>query len=71
MKAINITAYTEDSEKINAIKAVLKAMKIKFEIFKTKPYDPAFIEMVQNAEEQVKKGKSKKIAPGELNKIWK
>ena len=71
MKAINITAYTEDGEKINAIKAVLRAMKIRFEIAKAKPYDTAFVEMVKNADEEIKKGKSKKISSDELHKLWK
>jgi len=32
MKAINITAYTEDASQIEAIKAVFKAIKIKYKI---------------------------------------
>lgn len=34
MEAINITAYTNDASQIKAIKAVMKALKIKFEITK-------------------------------------
>lgn len=34
MQTINITAFTEDSDQINAIKSVLKALKIKFELTK-------------------------------------
>jgi DNA-binding protein H-NS len=32
MTAINITAYTEDASQIEAIKAVIKAFKIKYSI---------------------------------------
>lgn len=34
MQAINITAYTDDAAFINAIKAFMKALKIKFEVKK-------------------------------------
>ncbi|KAF2515622.1 DUF2683 family protein [Flavobacterium foetidum] len=39
MKAINITAYTEDASQIEAVKAFMKALKIKFEIANVKPYE--------------------------------
>ena len=47
MKAINITAYTEDAYQIEAIKAVIKAFKIPYSISKSKeteaPYNPKFL----------------------------
>ncbi|KQB43570.1 DUF2683 family protein [Flavobacterium aquidurense] len=39
MQAINITAYTEDASQIEAVKAFMKALKIKFEIANVKPYE--------------------------------
>lgn len=36
MQVINITAYTEDASQIEAVKAIMKALKIKFEIANTK-----------------------------------
>ncbi|KFF03346.1 DUF2683 family protein [Flavobacterium reichenbachii] len=39
MQAINITAYTEDASQIEAVKAFMKALKIKFEISNVKPYE--------------------------------
>jgi len=39
MQAINITAYTEDDSQIEAVKAFMKALKIKFEIANIKPYE--------------------------------
>ena len=71
MKAINITAYTDDSTKIDAIKAVLKAMKVKFEIAKAKPYNTEFVNMVGDAEAEIKKGKSTKITSTDFDKLWK
>lgn len=38
MQPINITAYTEDASQIEAVKAFMKALKIKFEISKNKKY---------------------------------
>ncbi|KAF2515381.1 hypothetical protein EYY60_02525 [Flavobacterium zhairuonense] len=39
MQAINITAYTEDASQIEAVKAFMKSLKIKFEIANVKPYE--------------------------------
>jgi hypothetical protein len=39
MQVINITAYTEDDSQIEAVKAIMKALKIKFEIANTKPFN--------------------------------
>lgn len=39
MQAINITAYTEDASQIEAVKAFMKALKIKFEIANVKSYE--------------------------------
>ncbi|TDD98804.1 hypothetical protein E0F76_04910 [Flavobacterium cellulosilyticum] len=38
MQPINITAYTEDPSQIEAVKAFLKSLKIKFEIAANKPF---------------------------------
>jgi hypothetical protein len=57
MEAINITAYTSDNTQIDAIKSVLKALKIKFEVVaKEKPYNPEFVSKIQESREQYKKG---------------
>ncbi len=56
MEAINITAYTNDTSQIDAIKAVLKALKIKFEVATEKPYNTEFVSKIQESREQYKKG---------------
>ena len=75
MKAINITAYTEDASQIEAIKAVFKAFKIKYKISKAtdseKSYKPEFVEMIKQGEEDLKKGKGIKISLDELEKLCK
>lgn len=70
MKAINITAYTEDASQIEALKAVIKAFKIKYKISKARkeenPYDPKFVAMIKQGEKDLKNGKGIKMTMGEL-----
>jgi hypothetical protein len=56
MEAINITAYTTDTSQIEAIKSVLKALKIKFEVVKEKPYNADFVAKIEESRGQYKKG---------------
>lgn len=61
MKAINITAYTNDASQIEAIKAFMKALKIKFELSNEKsPYNPEFVEKIRKGDEDMKKGKEER-----------
>jgi phosphoribosylamine-glycine ligase len=46
METIRITAHTQDASQIEAVKAFMKALKIKFEITKDKPYNPEFAEKI-------------------------
>jgi len=47
MKPIKISTYTDDRNQIEALKAVMKAMKIKFVVDQDKcPYDPEFVEKI-------------------------
>jgi len=47
MKPIKISTYTDDRNQIEALKAVMKAMKIKFVFDQDKcPYDPEFVEKI-------------------------
>ena len=36
--------FPKTTDQINALKAFMKALKIKFEIFKESPYNPEFVE---------------------------
>ncbi len=75
MKAINIIAYTEDASQIEAIKAVIKAFKIKYTIIKTKEknslYKPEFIEMIKQGEKDLKNGKGISMTIEDLEKVCK
>jgi hypothetical protein len=70
MQTVNITAYTEDASQIEAIKAVMKALKIKFEIAKEKPYDPAFVSKIERSRQDNLQGKGVTITLDELKKLW-
>ena len=71
MEAINITAYPSDMSQIVAIKAVMKALKIKFEVSKEKPYNPEFVAKIQKGRQDYKDGKGKVMTMDELNALWK
>ncbi|MFZ4520494.1 MAG: DUF2683 family protein [Bacteroidales bacterium] len=71
MQTINITAYTEDASQIEAIKAVMKALKIKFEISKGKIYHPEFVEKIEQSRQDLMDGKGTVVSMEELNDLWK
>lgn len=71
MQPINITAYTKDDSQIEAVKAFMKAMKIKFEISKYKPYNPEFVEKIIQGDKDIRAGKGRKVTVEELNSLWK
>jgi len=59
-------------DQVNALKAFIKALKIKFEITKKeKPYDPEFVNMVLEAEEGIKQGKGLNLTSEEFDNLWK
>jgi hypothetical protein len=60
MQTINIKAYTEDDSQIEAIKAIMKALKIKFELTKQEN-NSVFIAEMQNSLNQVQEIKAGKI----------
>lgn len=71
MQTINITAYTEDDSQIESIKSVMKALKIKFEISKGKPYNPEFVAKINQSRQDYKDGKGTAVSLEELKSLWK
>lgn len=70
MKAVNFTAYTDDASQIEAIKAFMKALKIKFKLSKEEsPYNPEFVEKVLESRQQVKDGKVTRIKKENLKEL--
>lgn len=57
MKSINIKAYTEDASQIDALKAFMQALKIKFEVTDDKAYNPEFVEKILKSKKQIDEGK--------------
>jgi len=51
------TIHTENKEQIIALKAFMKALKIKFEVGKEETiYNPAFVAKITESEQQYKNG---------------
>ena len=71
METFKITAHMQDASQIVAVKAFMKALKIKFEIIKDKPYNPEFVQKIVTGDEDYKAGKGRKVTIEELNKLWK
>jgi hypothetical protein len=71
MEAINIKAYTADATQIDAIKAFMKALKIKFELSKGTEYKAEFVEKVLQGDKDFAEGKGRKVSLDELNNLWK
>lgn len=69
MEAINITAYPSDLSQIAAIKAVMKALKIKFEISKEKPYNPEFVAKILKSQQDYKEGKFTRVKVEDLEQF--
>ena len=67
MEAINIKAYTINTSQVDAIKAFMKALKIKFELSKEeKPYDPVFVAMIEKAEKEFAENKGIRMSVDEF-----
>ena len=74
MKAIHITAYPENASQVEAIKAVIKAFKIKYHINTVESesvYNPDFVAMIKQGEDDLKKGKGISMTLPELEKLCK
>ena len=57
----------DSKEKLDAIKAFMKALKIPFEASKS-PYNPDFVAKIKQGDEDVKEGRTRSIS---LDDVWK
>jgi len=55
----------ESKEQLVALKAFIKTMKIKFQK-EEKPYNEAFVAKMEQAEENIKAGRTTKIEPADI-----
>ena len=62
-----LIAHPKSKEQLEALKAVMKALKIDFETEKS-PYNHEFVAKIKRGQAQVKAGKGVKIA---LEDLWK
>ena len=63
-----LTIKTEKEEVIEAVKALLRGFKVAFEEREEQSYDPEFVAMIKESEQQIKKGKTVKYEPG--TNLW-
>ena len=66
MKTPEITVHPTTTEQFKALKAFLKALKIKFEIADEKPYDPEFVEKILESKKQITEGKYTEVKREDL-----
>ena len=59
---------TEDQEQLNTVKAILKALKVPFEVSQESTYNPEFVAKIKESEHQAKEGRLKAIKTDDL---WK
>lgn len=71
METINIKAYTTYTSQIEALKAFMKALKIKFDISKEQPYESEFVDKILQGDKDYEAGKTQKVTLDDLNKLWK
>jgi hypothetical protein len=73
METINIKAHTANTSQIDAIKAFMMALKIKFEVYKENqsPYDPEFVKKIKQGDKDLKNGKGRVIKLEELDNLCK
>ena len=73
METVNIKAYPNDSSQLDALKAFMKALKIKFEVPKeeVKPYNPEFVAMIKKGDKEFEQGKGKKMSVAEFKDLCK
>jgi len=70
MKAKNtFLVYPETKEQATALKAFMKALKIKFEIVKDDSYNPEFVAKIEESKKQYQKGDFMSIEKNDINKF--
>lgn len=70
MKTENIfIIHPETSEEENALKAFVKALKMKFEVTKKKSYDPEFVDKIKRSEQEFKGGNYTTVEKKDLKNL--
>ena len=61
---------SDNQEKLEALKAVAKALKIKFKLEES-PYNPEFVAKIERGRKEKEAGKGTVISSEELESLWK
>ncbi len=61
-----IIVHPESDDKFEALKAFMKALKIKFEVTKEKPYNPEFVSKIAKSKQEFKDGKYTRVKKEDL-----
>lgn len=70
MKTQNIfIAHPKTNEQVEALKAFMQALKIKFEISKDTPYNPEFVAKIKKSEKEFKEGSFKRVEKKDLKEF--
>jgi len=62
-------AHPKTNAQVNALKAFMKALKIKFEISKDTPYNPEFVAKIKKSEKEFEEGNFKRVEKKDLHKF--
>lgn len=71
MQTVNITAHHEDTSQLEAIKAVMKSLKIKFEISDDSSYSPEFVAKIERSRKDYLEGKGTVVTLDDLKDLGK
>ena len=61
--------HPANEEQVNALKAFVKALKIKFEVTTEKAYNADFVEKIQNSKKEFEEGKFKRVEKDDLQQF--
>ena len=67
------TAHPKNAAQVDALKAFMKALNIKFEVTESdeKPYRADFVAKIKKSQQDYQEGKGTTITPDELDNLWK
>lgn len=65
----SVTLNLNDDSQLDTVKALLKALKIKFTVSNEKKYDPKFVSKIKKSEEQIKDGNYITVKKDDINNL--
>ena len=61
--------HPANEEQVNALKAFVKALKIKFEVTTEKAYNADFVDKIQKSKKEIEEGKFKRVDKVDLQQF--